>query len=257
MSSERQAAHEVSLASRENLLRKGCEDRGYDVSDMFCDVDSAFSGKRRPEFARFLELVLGPDRPFDVLFVHSLSRFSRDTLFSEQVCRDLDRAGVQLVSLTEAIEGEFGWMMRQIISMFNEQSSRETSKHVKRSLIENAQQGLFNGGPPPLGYKAIDTKVVGDKIKRQLVEDPEWSPMVKLIYKLHKEGDGSGHALGATGIAAYLNTHNKRNKNGGLWHVSAVRRVLTNEAYVGRVWMNRTEKRTGTLRPREEWFTLQ
>lgn len=254
VSTDRQAANEISLADQEKQLRKACEARGYDVADVFSEAESAYNGKRRPEFDRFLDLALSPERPFDVLFVHSLSRFARDTLFAERSYRDLERAGVQLVSLTENIEGESGWMLRQIISMFNEQSSRETSKHVKRTRIENALQGFWNGGRPPIGLKAEDAAHFGDKVKRQLVVDPEWSPMVKLIFKLHREGDGEGHALGVTGIAGYLNRQGYRTPTGALWHVSAVHKILTNEAYIGKVWMNRKEQRTGKLRPKDEWI---
>ena len=69
----------------------------------------------------------------------------------------------------------------------------------------------------------------------------------------HKEGDGEGHALGVTGIAGHLNRQGYRTPSGALWHVSAVHKVLTNEAYIGKVWMNRREKRTGRLRPESEW----
>ena len=36
-----------------------------------------------------------PDKPFDVVVVHSLSRFSRDTLHSELYIRQLNKAGVE------------------------------------------------------------------------------------------------------------------------------------------------------------------
>ncbi|MBX3476237.1 MAG: recombinase family protein [Brevundimonas sp.] len=161
---------------------------------------------------------------------------------------------MQVISLTENIEGETGWMMRALIGMFNEQSSRETSKHVQRTRIENAKQGYWNGGKPPIGYMSVPCEeTFGDKTKKRLAEDPKWAPTVCLIFRLHREGDGEGHPLGAVGICDYLNRHGYKSRSGGLWHASTVHRILTNEAYVGRVYMNKVNTRTGVERARSEW----
>lgn len=253
ISTDRQAAHEISALDQLKQLRRGCVDRDWEVADEFNDAASAFQGVR-PQFEEMFARAISPERPYDVIFVHSLSRYYRDSLMSEQRFRELERHGVQVVSLTENIEGEAGWMLRSMIQMYNEHSSRETSKHVQRTRIENAKQGYWNGGRPPIGYMALPCeKSFGDKVKKRLVEDPVWGPKVREIFRLHREGDGEGHALGAVGIAAYLNRHGERTRSGGLWHASSVHRILTNEAYVGRVYMNKVENRTGQERPRSDW----
>jgi site-specific DNA recombinase len=255
VSTDRQAANEISLVDQRGQLLRACADRGWDVAGEFSDAASAFLGKR-PGFEEFLALALSDDRPFDKFFVHSLSRYSRDALLSEQHFRVLQQAGVEIVSLTEDIGGDSGWLLRHVIAMCNEQSSRETSKHVYRTRVENAKQGYWNGGIPPLGYKAeaVLEKDFGDKVKKRLVEDKEWSPVVREIFRLHREGDGEGHPLGATGIAAYLNRTGQLTRSEKRWYVGSVYNVLTNEAYCsGGVCMNRVERRTGIERPEEEW----
>ena len=253
VSTDRQSAHEISEVDQLKQLQRACLDREWDVADEFNDASSAFKG-HRPEFERMFARATDPDHPYDIIFVHSLSRYYRDMLMSEQRFRELERHGVQVVSLTENIDGEAGWMMRSLIAMFNEQSSRETSKHVKRTRIENAKQGYWNGGKPPIGYMSVPCEEsFGDKTKKRLAEDPEWAPVVRLIYRLHREGDGEGHPLGAIGICGYLNRHGYKSRSKGLWHASTVHRILTNEAYVGRVYMNKMDTRTGLERPRSEW----
>ncbi len=253
VSTDRQSAHEISEIDQLKQLRRAAQERDYEVVDHFNDASSAFIGYR-PEFEAMIERAVSPERPYDIIFVHSLSRYYRQLMMSEQRFQELERKGVQLVSLTENIEGEDGWLLRTMIAMCNEHSSRETSKHVKRTRIENAKQGYWNGGKTPTGYIAVPCeKSFGDKIKKRLAEDPEWAPMIRMIFRLHKEGDGEGHALGAVGICDYLNSHGYKTRSGGLWHASAVHRILTNEAYVGRVYMNKVDKRTGRERPREEW----
>lgn len=253
VSTERQSSHEISELDQLKQLRRACVDRGWDIADEFNDASSAFKG-RRTGFEAMLERAVSPEHPYDIIFVHSLSRYYRDTLMSEHWFRELERHEVQVVSLTENIEGDGAWMMRLLISMFSEQSSRETSKHVKRVRIENAKLGFWNGGKPPIGYMSVPCEEkFGDKTKKCLVEDPIWGPMVRKIFKLHREGDGEGHALGAVGICDYLNRHKEKTRSGGLWHASTVHRILTNEAYVGRVYINKVDTRTGVERPRTEW----
>lgn len=254
VSTDRQSAHEISEVDQLKQLRRACVEREWDIAAEFNDASSAFLGQHRPEFERMLAQAVGPDHPFDIIFVHSLSRYYRDMLMSEQRFRELERHGVQVTSLTENIDGEAGWMMRSLIAMFNEQSSRETSKHVKRTRIENAKQGYWNGGKPPIGYMSVPCEeLFGDKTKKRLAEDPEWAPIIRLIFRLHREGDGEGHPLGAVGICDYLNRHGYKSRSNGLWHASTVHRILTNEAYVGRVYMNRIDTSTGVERPRSEW----
>ena len=253
VSTPEQAKREISVADQVKQLRAASHDREWEVVAEFTDAASAWKGKR-PGYDEMLRQATSPARPFDIVFVHSLSRYSRKMLGSEQGFEILESVGVKVSSLTEMIEGDEGWLARSIIAMFSEQSSRETSKHVTRTRRENALQGFWNGGTPPLGLKAVAVdQDFGGKTKKRLAEDEQWSPTVRLIFKLHREGDGEGHPLGTVGIASYLNANKVPTRTGTLWHVSQVHRILTNEAYVGRVYMNRVNRRTGAERPREEW----
>ena len=94
------------------------------------------------------------DRPFDYIVVHSLSRFSRDTLHSELYVRELAKAGVKLVSITQDVgQDSSGDFIRKMLNVFDEHQSRENAKHTHRAMCENARQGFWNGSHPPFGYK--------------------------------------------------------------------------------------------------------
>jgi site-specific DNA recombinase len=66
-------------------------------------------------------------QPYDVMVVHSLTHFGRDTMHSEYYVRKLDNAGVRLVSITQEL-GEAGPddVIRKIVNAFDEHQSRET-----------------------------------------------------------------------------------------------------------------------------------
>ena len=89
---------------------------------------------------------------FDVILVHSFSRFFRDQFQLEFYVRRLAKAGVRLVSITQELgEDPMSNMIRQIMALFDEYQSKENAKHTLRAMKENARQGFWNGALPPIG----------------------------------------------------------------------------------------------------------
>jgi len=142
-----------------------------------------------------------PDRPFAYVVVHSLSRFSRDSLHSELYVRKLRKAGAELVAITQTVSSDpSGEMFRKLLNVFDEHQSRENAKHVHRAMCENAGQGFWNGSYAPFGYKTRVAERRGAKDKKVLVIDDEEAQVVREIFALAsgREGptDGSeGHYL--------------------------------------------------------------
>ncbi len=97
-----------------------------------------------------IERACDDDHPFDVIVVHSYSRFFRDAFGLEMYIRKLAKVGVRLISITQELgEDPAQAMMRQVIALFDEYQSRENGKHVLRAMKENARQGFYNGSPAP------------------------------------------------------------------------------------------------------------
>jgi site-specific DNA recombinase len=81
--------------------------------------------------------------PFEVVVVHSFSRFFRDHFELEFYVRKLAKNGIRLLSITQEMgDDPMHVMMRQIMALFDEYQSKENAKHVLRALKENARQGL-------------------------------------------------------------------------------------------------------------------
>src|SRR3546814_18853280 len=97
------------------------------------------------------------DHPFDLVLVHSLSRFSRDSLHSELYVRELRKVGVELVSITQEVTQDAGGeMFRRMLNIFDEHQSRENAKHVHRAMLENARQG-FRSEESRVGKECVST----------------------------------------------------------------------------------------------------
>jgi DNA invertase Pin-like site-specific DNA recombinase len=96
---------------------------------------------RRPEFQRMIEAGTSKPAPFDVVLVHSFSRFFRDAFDMEYYYRKLAKNGVRLVSITQELgDDPIHDMMRRIMALFDEYQSKENAKHVMRALKENARR---------------------------------------------------------------------------------------------------------------------
>ncbi len=138
----------------------------------------------------------GADHPYDVIVVHSLSRFSRDTLHSELYVRQLAKAGGRLVSITQDIgQDASGEFIRKVLNVFDEHQSRENAKHVHRAMLENARQGFWNGAVAPFGYKVETKERRGNKDKKVLVIEESEAKVIKLMFALAT--GAHGRPLGA------------------------------------------------------------
>ena len=149
-----------------------------------------------------IERACDDDRPYDIIVVHSFSRFFRDAFGLEMYVRRLEKQAVRLISTTQALgEDPAQVMMRQIIALFDEYQSRENSKHVLRAMKENARQGLCNGSPLPIGYKLEEVEKRGARIKKRLIVDVVEAETVKEIFRLYRFGN---RQTGPIGIKAMI-----------------------------------------------------
>jgi site-specific DNA recombinase len=175
-------------------------------------------------------------RAFEVILVHSFSRFFRDQFQLEFYVRRLAKSGVRLVSITQELgDDPMSNMIRQIMALFDEYQSKENAKHTLRAMKENARQGFWNGALPPIGYRIVEaSEQRGHRTKKTLEIDPVQAETVRLIFRLAREGNGSSGPMGVKSIATHLNASGVRTRDGGRWGVDAVHKALTRTTYIGR-----------------------
>ena len=255
VSTARQAEQKISIPDQLRRMKKYANVREFEVVAEY--VENGVSGRddRRPEFQAMIDAAGGKPRPFDIILIHSFSRFFRDEVSFEIYRRKLEKNDVVVISITQEMsEGPGGELTRRIIALTDEMRSKEDAKHVLRGMQENARQGFWNGSKPPFGYKAIAAEKRGDKTKKKLNIDPKAAEIVKLIFKLFLEGDGGAGPLGVKHIAKWLNARGYKTPTGKAFYTSRVHAILTNATYAGTAWFNRKNTKTGETRPREEWI---
>ncbi len=257
VSTGRQAESDLSIPDQRRQLTEWSQARGWKVAAEYADLGETATDDNRAEFQRMIERACDDDQPFDVIVVHSFSRFFRDAFGLEMYVRRLAKHGVRLISITQELGDDPAQvMMRQIIALFDEYQSRENAKHVLRAMKENARQGFYNGSPFPLGYKVEEVEKRGARVKKRLAVDPVEAETVKTMFRLCRLGDGKSGPIGVKQIASWLNARGYRSRTGGLFGVGAVHKILTNTVYVGQWVFNKRCAKTFKEKPASEHIVV-
>uniref|UniRef100_UPI001BD2239C recombinase family protein n=1 Tax=Bradyrhizobium sp. dw_78 TaxID=2719793 RepID=UPI001BD2239C len=210
VSTGRQAEQDLSIPDQRRQLRAYCAARGIEVIAEFVEPGATATDDKRAAFQRMMDEASQRPSPFDVIIVHSFSRFFRDQFQLEFYVRRLAKNGVRLTSITQELgDDPMSVMMRQIMALFDEYQSKENAKHTLRAMKENARQGYWNGSRPPFGYKVVAVEMRGARTKKKIEPDPTQVETVRLIFRLARLGDGDG-PMGVRQIASYLNDRGLR-----------------------------------------------
>jgi DNA invertase Pin-like site-specific DNA recombinase len=149
VSTGRQAEQDLSIPDQKKQAQAWVAQRGWSIVAEYIEPGASATDDKRPEFQRMIERACDGEYAFDVVVVHSFSRFFRDAFGLEFYVRKLAKHGVRLVSITQELGDDPAQvMMRQVIALFDEYQSKENAKHTLRSMKENARQGFWNGSRP-------------------------------------------------------------------------------------------------------------
>jgi site-specific DNA recombinase len=175
-----QAAEGVSLEAQEARARKWAEANGYEVAGLHCDA--GISGKRaenRPGLQAALAEVC---RTKGALIVYSLSRLARSTKDAIAIAERLEKAGADLVSLSEKIDttSAAGKMVFRMLAVLAEFERDLISERTRGAMAHMASQGR-RVGEVPYGFRVAEDGLY-------LREDPAEQRLLSLIRHLKANG---------------------------------------------------------------------
>ena len=257
VSTTRQAENDISIPDQLAHARRFCEGKKWYVVREFVDAGASARDDKRIQFQSLMDAACVDPSPFDVVLVHSQSRFFRDAAGYVFAKRRLQKHGVSLVSMTQGFgEGATADFAETILAAADQYNSAETAKHVSRTMLENARQGFWNGAPPPFGYRTIAVEQRGQRVKKHLEIEPKEAETVRRIFKLFLDGDGTQGPMGVKAIASWLNARGLKNSGGNPFYTGEVHVILKRESYSGVHYYNRCDSRTRRARPKEEWVAV-
>ena len=257
VSTARQAEKDLSIPDQFRQMRDWCKQQGYSIAIEYEEAGASATDDRRPAFQQMINDACSDPAPYDAIIIHSLSRFFRDAIEFGLYERQLNKHGVNVISITQQTSNDpAGDMAKKIFSLFDEYQSKENAKHTLRAMKENARQGYFNGSKPPYGYRTIEVEAPARSGKKKRLEvDLAEAAIVSKIFNLYSKGeDGKSFSIG--GLAAHLNQKGIT-RRGKKWNKPTVANLLGNETYIGNFFFNKKCNKTRKTKPQSEWVLLK
>ena len=262
-----------SIGSQRELIKSFLREQpDIELYDIY--VDDGFSGSNfdRPEFKRMIaDIEAGR---VNCVIVKDLSRFGRDYIESGRyIQKTFPALSVRFIALTDhydslsADTGESSIVL-PVKNFINDSYCRDISTKVKSQLEVKRKNGECIAAFAVYGYKK------SQEDKNRLVIDEYAAENVRRIFAWKIEG------LAVSAIAEKLNSLGilspkecKRSMglsyNGGFsgtgscaWGNATVKRILTNEVYLGHMVQGKTEKINYKVKkymekPKQEWVKVE
>ena len=277
---------DASVPAQREAIIEFCRREEIEVVEWFADDGVSGKSFERPNYRRMRALIIG-ENPDDVdhVVVWSLSRFTRvdpDDYIVEK--RDLAKAGVTIISTTEAIRGEKGiadGLLSYISAHQNHEFLVKLSKDVTRGMRSLVQNGFWPS-VAPLGYDRLvvdnnhnTVEVNGQPLilKRGQLKgnqnhvilipgDEEEQDAIRFMFEKR-----AYEHWGLRRIAAELNAMGLKTIKGKPWQQTTVRSCLTNVSYLGHTRYGVRRKHKGIrnqiegvelkLNPKSELITVE
>lgn len=226
----------TSIAKQKEEIEKYCKNNDLTLIRIFDEgAKSAESFKNRPEFKELYSFVFDKQNRIDYVVVYDSDRISRDNLESLYIYKRLTQAEKHLICIADNIDTRDprAKILYQIMSLVAELERDMIIFRTNSGMEKRASEGEFNGGVI-YGYASKNKKL-------KIV--PEEARVVKYIFEKYAIDQ-----WGYRKIASNLNTLGITTKKNNLWSITAVKTILTNPVYIGKMkW--RGELRDGRHAP--------
>src|ERR1700744_262135 len=103
VSTGRQAENDLSIPDQRRQAKGYCASRGWEIVTDYVEPGASATDDRRPEFQRMIDAATTRPPAFDMILVHSFSRFFRDLVQLAVYVRRLAKADVRLVSIPQEL----------------------------------------------------------------------------------------------------------------------------------------------------------
>ena len=261
-----------SISNQKKLISDFVKDK-QEINIVSVRTDDGYTGTNydRPAFQLMLDDIRAGR--INCVIVKDLSRFGREYIDAgKYIDRLFPYYGVRLIAINDNIDtitkdmsDELGITIR---NLFNDNYCRDISIKTRSSLKVKRKNGEFTGAFVAYGYRR------SDKEHNNLMIDEYPASVVQDIFKWKLAGmsqDGIARKLNEQGILSpleYKRSLGMNYKSGfkvkekAVWTSIAVRRILTNELYVGtliqgiRTTPNHKVK-TVKVNDKEDWCILE
>lgn len=230
----------LSTQDQIEKIRQFAIERGWKLGDGQVYLDEEISGATldRPGLRSLLAAAESRPRPFDVLLIEDSSRLSRKQADVLNLCERLNFAGVKICFISQGIDSSDEKFQLLLLArgMIDQLFLADTAKRVRRGLEGLLRRGLHTGGRC-FGYRSRKD-ADGTRLE---IHEPE-AEIVRRIFQTYADG------YSLKSVAKKLNAEHvpspqpQKGRHSASWCPSAIRGILRNERYLGKVIWSRKHK---------------
>ncbi len=212
VSTKGQAKDGISLEAQEAKIRAWCVANESTLEGLYIETMSGGRADNRPKLQKAIQQVC---QSKGALIVYSLSRLARSTKDAILISERLDKAGADLVSLSEKIDttSAAGKMIFRMLAVLAEFERDQISERTTAAMEHLRRQNRRISSKVPFGYDLSPDK-------RTLTRNPAEEEAIYLIQKLR----GAGKSFRK--IARHLESRNVKTKKGGQWRARTIKGIL-------------------------------
>ncbi len=184
--------------------------------------DGGFSGGNieRPGLKKLMADIAA--KKVDVVVVYKVDRLTRSLGDFSKIIDVLDKAGASFVSVTQQFNTttSMGRLTLNVLLSFAQFEREVTGERIRDKIAASKAKGMWMGGMPPLGYKAVNKK---------LEAEPEEAKVIQFIFERYaqcKSVDTVRQELNERGCVTRMN-------KSGKWWPGPINKILRNKLYVG------------------------
>lgn len=238
VSSQKQKEGET-ITSQVRALQCFAEQKGYKVPESLLFLDDGVSGSilQRPALDELRDIIR--TEPLDKLFIYSPDRLSRNYTYQLMLLEDFRKHGLQVDFLNspQGTDTPETKMLAHMQGIFAEYERSLILDRSRRGRFHKAKQNDPSILPcMPYGY---ERRKKGPQTIVNVNEDQ--AKIVKEIFRLYVRENCTLQKVAERITEMNIKTPKGRSK----WHVSTIRGILKNQAYIGNTHYGKTERNPG------------
>src|SRR5689334_12928030 len=109
----------------------------------------------------------------DVIVIYKIDRLTRSLADFARIVEQLEKANASFVSITQSFNTKtsMGRLMLHVLLSFAQFEREVGAERVRDKIAASKAKGMWMGGTVPLGYDAVDKKLVVNRAEAETIHD--------------------------------------------------------------------------------------
>ena len=234
-----------SVTNQRKILKAFAKENKYKIYDEYVDDGYTGTNFNRPDFKRMIRDI--ENKKINMVITKSLSRLGRDYIETGRYIETyFPENKIRYIAILDDVDTYLDRNCDTVAfkNIMNDYYAKETSKNIKKTKNKKKLEGFYYTSYAPFGYKKVSKS-------GNLEIDEVQADIVRKIYDLFLEGKGTyqiaklltGEGIEPPGLQMKMkNVVNNITNTTDKWNHNTVRRILSNQIYIGNCVQNKSKK---------------